>query len=125
MDLSKFAHPAIVKLPAEIDLANAEAVGAQLRSACTAHAIVIADMTRTTFCDSRGTQELLNAHYRAKELLCELRVALPSAFVLRTWEILGVDRIFAIYPTLKATMAEAEFDMARSSSPGSQEERDQ
>jgi anti-anti-sigma factor len=125
MDTSDSARHVIIELPDEIDIVNAEAVGAQLRTACKANAIVIADMARTTFCDARGMQELLNAHYRAKELICELRVALPSGFVLRTWELLGVDRIFAIYPTLEAAMAEAEFEMARSSSEPGEKERDQ
>lgn len=48
-DLEQPAQPVIVRLPAEIDLAKAEDVGEQLRSAFTrGTAVVIADLTCAT-----------------------------------------------------------------------------
>lgn len=57
-------------------------------------------MAKTTFCDSRGTQELIKVHKWALASRFELRFARPTASVLRVWQLLGADEIFAIYPTL-------------------------
>lgn len=51
--------PVVVPMPAEIDLANAGRVGAQL---CTAASpgvtVIVADLTGTQFCDSAGIRTL-------------------------------------------------------------------
>ena len=99
-DTERLTVPAVVELPAQIDATNAEEVCGPLRAALDGCTVVVADMAKTTFCDSRGTQELLNAHYWAQACNCELRVARPSGEVLRTWMLLGADRIFVLYPTL-------------------------
>lgn len=99
--------PVVVELPAQVDAANADEVGEQLRAALNGGTIVVADMARTIFCDSRGTQVLLNAHHWARALRCELRVARPGAEVLQVWMLLGADQVFALYPTLPAATASA------------------
>ena len=46
--------PTVVTLPAEIDMVNADHIGADLQAALTPGVTtVVADMTATTFCDSR------------------------------------------------------------------------
>jgi anti-anti-sigma regulatory factor len=56
----------IVPLPAEIDIANAEDVGQQLRAAfAPGVTVVIADLGSTTFCDTSGARQLVLAHKRA------------------------------------------------------------
>jgi anti-anti-sigma regulatory factor len=53
-------------LPAGIDTANADRVGADLQAAfAPGVTTVVADMTATTFCDSRGIHALVMAHQRA------------------------------------------------------------
>lgn len=100
---SRLPRPVVIELPREIDACNAEEVGAQLRAAYRPPGtIIVADMAMTIFCDSLGTRELLRVHKWAKASQCELRVARPSAEVLRVWELLGADQIFAIYPTIGA-----------------------
>jgi anti-sigma B factor antagonist len=55
--------PALVALPAEIDITNALNVRSQIITAINRGVrIVIADMTATTFCDSPGTRALVLAH---------------------------------------------------------------
>ncbi len=100
-DIGRLSRPVVIELPREIDATTAEEATEPLRAACAHGAVVIADMALTTFCDARGTQELLNAQYSAKAASCEMRVARPSAEVLRVWMLLGIERIFAIYPTLE------------------------
>ena len=66
----------VVVLPAEIDMANADGVGEQLRSAFTPGVtIVIADMTATVFCDSYGIRSLVLAYRRAADCHAQLRLA--------------------------------------------------
>ena len=68
--------PAVVTLPAEIDMANADRVGADLQAALAPGVTaVVADMTATTFCDSRGIHALVLAHQRATACGAELRSA--------------------------------------------------
>jgi anti-sigma B factor antagonist len=92
---------AVVTLPAEIDMANADRVGADLQAAfALGVATVVADMTATTFCDSRGIHALVLAHQRATASGAELRLVAPSAGVLRVLALTGLDRWLAIYPSL-------------------------
>ncbi|HEX2322090.1 MAG TPA: STAS domain-containing protein [Streptosporangiaceae bacterium] len=96
---------AIVEMPDEIDVMNAQEIAEQLRTACKPGMVVVADMTRTTFCDSLCTQELLNAHYRAGQMGCELRLAVRYEHVLRMWAAMGADKVLAIYPSVAAATA--------------------
>jgi anti-sigma B factor antagonist len=97
---------AVVTLPAEIDMANADRVVADLRAAfAPGVTIVVADMTATTFCDSRGIHALVMAHQRAGASGAELRLVVPSACVLRVLALTGLDRWLAIYPSLQEALA--------------------
>ena len=56
------AQPPVVTLPAEIDMANADALGEQFAAALAPGVrVVIADMTATTFCGSAGLNTLIRA----------------------------------------------------------------
>ena len=98
--------PTVVTLPAEIDMANADRVGADLQAAfAPGITTVVADMTATTFCDSRGIHAVVMAHRRAAASGAELRLVVPSACVLRVLVLLGLDRWLAIYPSLPEALA--------------------
>lgn len=97
---------AVVTLPAEIDMANADRVGADLQAALAPEVTtVVADMTATTFCDSCGIGALVMAHKHAAASGAELRLVVPSACVLRVLAVLGLDRWLAIYPSLREALA--------------------
>jgi anti-anti-sigma factor len=117
-DLPHSTGPVIIKLPAEVDLVNADEAGSLLTSAFTSGGVAVADMTATTFCDSLGIKKLLAAHYQASDLGCQLRFALPGGQVLRVLNLLGADKVLAIYPTV----AEAVSATPRASSNGEQSE---
>jgi anti-sigma B factor antagonist len=100
------AGPVVVVLPAEIDVANASQVRQQLYSAlATGVAVVVADMTATTFCDSMGIRTLFMAHRQARAGNAELRLAIRSAGVLRVVGITCLDRVLRIYPSVVAALA--------------------
>lgn len=104
--VSPLVVPEIVALPAEIDIANAESLGDELRAAVgSGAAVVIADMTRTVFCDSSGIRHLLIAHDAAVDNQRELRIVIPSAAVLRVLHVTGADHVLSIYPSLQAALA--------------------
>ena len=105
-DAEPVTEPVIVRLPAEIDIANAEDVGEQLRSAFTPGiTLVIADLTATVFRDSSGLRQLLVAHRRAKDRHAQVRFAIPHRGVLGVLEVTQVDRLLSVYPSLDAAVS--------------------
>jgi anti-sigma B factor antagonist len=105
-DAQPVTEQVIVRLPAEIDIANAEDVGEQLRSAFTPGiTLVIADLTATVFCDSSGLRQLVMAHRRAKDRHAEVRFAIPHRGVLGVLQVTALDRLLPVYPSLHAAMS--------------------
>jgi anti-anti-sigma factor len=99
-------QPVIVTLPAEIDMANADAFGEQLAAALAPGVrVVIADMTATTFCGSAGINTLIRAKKRAMAHGAELRLLLPGPNVLRIMKIQGVDAVLPIFFSLEEALA--------------------
>ena len=95
---------AVVAMPAEIDALNAERTGQDLLSAVgLGAAVVIIDMSGTTFCDSAGVQATIVAYRHAAGNGTELR--LVATAVLRILTVVGVDQLMPIYPTLEAALA--------------------
>ena len=99
--------PEIVTAPGEIDSTNAQSIGDELRAAFgPGVAVVVADMTRTTFLDSCGARCLLLASQHAAHANAELRLVIESAAVLSVLRIIGADRLLTIYPKLLAALAD-------------------
>ncbi len=96
----------IVRLPAEIDLANAPGVSDELSQAiATGTPIVIADLTGTDFCDSAGIRALLIADQQATASGAELRLAMPDhGGVPRVIEVMSLGRLLPMYPGLDAAL---------------------
>jgi anti-anti-sigma factor len=98
--------PAVVMLPDEIDVINADAVGERLVAAIVPGvAVVIADLTGTTFCDCAGVSALLLASRKARASNAELRLVVRSHIVLRILELLGADQVMPVYPDLGMALA--------------------
>jgi anti-sigma B factor antagonist len=99
-------RPAMVALPAEIDVTNARDVRAQLTAATVQPGVqvVIADMTGTTFCDNSGVRALVQAHQRAARNGTELRLLRPCVNVMRVLEMTGFDQMLTIRHTLEDAM---------------------
>ena len=99
------ARPAVVTLPAEIDITNADQIGEALSSAiASGAAIVIADMTGTSFCNSSGISMLVQAHRQAVANQAELRLVVLSAAVLRALKLVRMDSLLPIYSSLEAAL---------------------
>lgn len=92
--------PAVVTLPAEIDLTNADHAGDLLDAAFVAgSAVVIADFTGTTYCDCAAMRAVLTAGDRAAARGAELRLAIrPGTMAGHLADLLGLNRQIPIYP---------------------------
>ena len=99
------ALPEIVTFPDEVDITNAGNYGSALFGACRPGVtVVVADLSQTTFCDSSGIRCLLAAQGQADVCGVKLQIVTSSAVVLRTLEVLGVDQLLSIYPTMAAAL---------------------
>jgi anti-anti-sigma factor len=92
---------AVLTFPAEIDICNARQLGGELGSALASAAMVIADLTATTFCDCSGIRALVLAQAQAAATGIELRLVVPSAGVRRAFALTGADRLLPVCPSLQ------------------------
>lgn len=98
---------AVVTLPAEIDLSNADLVRQDLLSVVAQGATrVIADMTATTFCDSAGITALIRVAQQATAHGSGLLLATSTPAVTRVLTLTGVDKLIEVYPSVAAAMAD-------------------
>ncbi len=101
---------AVVRMPAEIDLTNADEVRQALRAAVRQGAtVLIVDMSETTFCDSAGVQAIIDVHNlieaRNQTGATSMRVLLVANAVGRIITLTGVDQLMPVYSTLDAALA--------------------
>jgi anti-sigma B factor antagonist len=96
----------VVAAPEEIDITNAPHLrSALLEAAADRPGTLVADMTKTRFCDSSGLHTLLAAHKRAQAEGGELRLVIPSVVVLRLFAITGIDRMIPNFTGLDDALA--------------------
>ena len=91
----------VVAAPEEIDITNTpEQRAALLEAAADGPGTLVADLTRTQFCDSSGLHVLLAAHKRAQADGGELLLVIPSAADLRVLAITGIDHMIPNFTSL-------------------------
>jgi anti-sigma B factor antagonist len=96
----------VLAAPEEIDITNAAELRAALMAAAAdGHGRLIADLTRTRFCDSSGLHALLAAHKHAQAEGGELLLVIPSTAVLRIFTITSIDRMIPNFTTLDQALA--------------------
>lgn len=95
----------VVTLPGEIDITNDGHVQDTLTCALDdGTAVLIADATRTSFCDCSGVHVLLRIHHKAAAAGAQLRVVASPA-MRRILKLTGADRVLDTYPALAAAQA--------------------
>jgi len=103
----------VILLPAEIDIANADQVRLDLLAAIDqGYAVVVADMSRTSFCDCAGVTALLSAGSYAVSSGRQLRIATTAKAVLRTFELTGLRLALPVYPSSLAALHKPGTDTA-------------
>lgn len=110
---------AVVTLPAEIDVTNAGPIREELLAVLNQGAVLlVADMSKTDFCDSSGVSALVRAFRHAATSATALRLVVTTPAVLRVLSITGVDRLVDVYSSVAASLGDpnGHADLAR---PGS------
>jgi anti-sigma B factor antagonist len=97
---------AVVTAAGEIDLTNAEGLRDALLGALNAGALgLIVDLTATTFLDSAGVTALVRASRRAAASEATLRLAVTTPAVLRVLNLVGIDRMLEVHPSVADAVA--------------------
>ena len=97
----------VVAAPEEIDITNApELRAALLEAAAHGHGTLVADLTRTRFCDSSGLHSLLAAHKRAQADGGDMLLVIGGTAVLRVFAITCVDRVIPNFTSLEEALAQ-------------------
>jgi len=112
--------PAVVALPAEIDLTSAERAYGELHAAFAGGAAaVIADFSATTFCDCSSLRRLLAIQHRAACRGARLVLVIPRGSpVSRLAELVSLDSRLPVYPSLREAVAELRRGTAKRQPPG-------
>ena len=96
---------AVISLPAEIDIINADLIRDDLLSLLNrGPATLIVDMSGTTFCNSAGVNALLRARRRATVSESQIWLVVTAPTVRRVLSITGVDYLMEIYPSVTAAL---------------------
>lgn len=81
----------------DLDVENLEPLAARLRAAAAKSPVVVLDASAVTFGDSSFLRVLI-----AASRLTELRIAAPQPALRKLLELVGMDRLFDIHPTLES-----------------------
>ncbi len=104
--LGEGAH--VVSVAGEIDLFTAPEFKARIAQAIDGGATtVLVDLTGTTFIDSSSLGVLIGAHRRLEHARGRLMVVCENASILKTFQITGLDNVFAIAPSVEAAVDRA------------------
>ena len=96
----------VVTLPAEIDVTNADATREELLAVLNqGAALLVADMSKTVFCDSSGVSALVRVFRHAATSGAAIRLVVSTPAVQRVLSITGVDRLVDVYPSVAASLA--------------------
>lgn len=90
----------VLTLTGEIDHHTGDALRQALDAPETARPRIVVDLGRVTFMDSSGINIFIAAHRATTEAGGWLRLAAPTAPVLRTLQIVGVDAVIDCRETL-------------------------
>ncbi len=97
---------ALVTLPPEIDVTNADMVREELLGVLNqGAALLIADLSKTSFCDSAGVSALVRVFRQAATSESAMRMVVSTPAVQRVLSITGVDRLVDTFPSVAASLA--------------------
>jgi anti-sigma B factor antagonist len=103
-----WAHPvAVVTMPDEIDIANAEDIRDTLLAVLNQGiTTLIVDLTGTAFCACAGASAFARAHQRASASGGQVKLVARAPIVRRLLAITGVDRLMPVFDSLSAARDE-------------------
>src|ERR1022692_307806 len=100
-------------MPEEIDMSNGAAIQEDLISSLGQRpAVLVIDMTSTTFCDSAGVRAVMITSRQAAAAGCELRLVIGSPGVMRVFSIIGADQVVDVHDRLASALDPAPEESA-------------
>ena len=105
-------HPyggtAVISVIGEIDISTVTELDLEIETAMAAFgSAVVIDLTETTFLDSTALRLLLRTYRRCQGAAGQLRVVSPNFLATRIFQITGLNRSIAIFPTLEDALWDA------------------
>jgi anti-sigma B factor antagonist len=108
----------VVSAPVEIDVTNAGDLREAMQSCLgIGHTTLVIDMSETTFCDSAGVEQLVQASRQAVAAGGEVRLVIGAVSVMRLLAIVGVDRVVPIFTSLDEAVTETFTETSAPSRP--------
>jgi anti-sigma B factor antagonist len=99
---------AVVTLPEQIDVANADQIREQLLTVINRGATALTvDMTATLSCDHAGADAVVRAYQSALANGTQMQLVVTGHTVRRVLSLNGIDRLIPVYPSLEAATAAA------------------
>ncbi len=96
---------AVITFPPEADIANAGQAAEELNVILAQRpAVLVVDLSTTTFCDSSIIAALIHASIRADALGVALRIAGARDSITRVMHVTGADQVLDLYATLAAAL---------------------
>jgi anti-anti-sigma factor len=96
-------HQAILRLDGQLDIDTGAALHAVLNDLLAqADTRIVVDLAGLTFCDSTGLSAFVLAHQRCTATGGYLRLAAPSAFLLRVLGVVGLRAAVPVFRTVEA-----------------------
>lgn len=96
---------AVITMPEEIDMSNGAEIQDSLMAALGERpAVLVVDMTPTTFCDSAGVRAIMLTHRQAAAAGSELRLVIASPGVSRVFSIIGAGQLVQIHSELASAL---------------------
>ncbi|SPM37212.1 Anti-anti-sigma regulatory factor (antagonist of anti-sigma factor), partial [Mycobacterium rhizamassiliense] len=91
----------VLQVSGVIDIITAPSLATHLDVALTGTpAVLVVDLTKVDFLSSAGITVLVEAHRLTQNSATSLRVAAEGAATSRPLQIVGVDKIVGLYPTV-------------------------
>ena len=97
----------LVRAVGELDMSSAPSLTTAAEDAfADGYRLLLLDLSGISFMDSTGLSALLTVHRDAVARDAHAAIIAPSQTALRVLEMLGVEQVLNIYPTLDAAVAD-------------------
>lgn len=97
---------AVIGVSGRVDGFSAPQLDDALQGAIKAkHNKIVVDLGKTEFMSSAGMRALLKARLEVQDKNGELRLAGPTDYLLDSLKLVGLDKLFHIYPSRETALA--------------------
>ncbi len=101
IDSTRVGEIGVLTLTGEVDIYTSPALkSALVAAAVDGCSVIVVDLNGVGFIDSSGLGVLVGALRRAREAGGDLRIVSVQESIARILRITGLDRVFAVHPTL-------------------------